>query len=366
MSWDVYVWNFDGNLPPADDALRVWYSTHDEEVAEDVYGDLPPLSDERVAAATSKAMSTPAEVRAKIDTHLPGVEWSGDYGGLYSGDDFTFEIDVGGQSQLDGFLVVVRGSGDAVGALLRFAVPNGWSLFDKSTEDFIDPENPSNAGWTAWQSAQEIGREYLRREYPDATPVVSAGHVESTTEQTGEPSTQPVGSPQPPGWDFLLWWVLAATVGGGGVVGVSSAVDISDAATLALAWGLVGLLQWLVLRPHLTQSERWLLASAVAAALTGALNLVVATEMVVLGGVVGILQWLVLRRHVPRAGVWVLMSVLGVRLGGIAGAAVAGVAGMFGDIAVGWAVYGAITGASLVWLLRQRAASAVDTTAAAP
>ena len=175
MSWDVYVWNFDGNLPPADDALRVWYSTHDEEVADDVYGDLPPLSDERVAAATSKAMGTPAEVRAKIDTHLPGVEWSGDYGGLYSGDDFTFEIDVGGQSQLDGFLVVVRGSGDAVGALLRFAVPNGWSLFDTTTEDFIDPENPSDAGWTTWQEAQDIGRDYLRHQYPDATPVISGG-----------------------------------------------------------------------------------------------------------------------------------------------------------------------------------------------
>ena len=75
-------------------------------------------------------MGTPAEVRAKIDAHLPGVEWSDDYGGFYSGDDFTFEIDVGGQSQLGGFLVVIRGSGDAVSALLRFATPNGWSLFD--------------------------------------------------------------------------------------------------------------------------------------------------------------------------------------------------------------------------------------------
>lgn len=366
MSWDIYVWNFDGNLPPADDALRVWYSTHDEEVAEDAYGDLPPLSDERVAAATSKEMGTPAEVRAKIDAHLPGVEWSDDFVGLYGGDGFTLEIYIDDRSELDGFLVMVRGSGDSLSPLLQFATPNGWSLFDTTTEDFIDPENPSDAGLTAWQQTQDIGRDYMRREYPDATPVITAGHVESTAEQTSESSAQPVDIPQPPGLGFFLWWVVAATLGGGGLVGVSSALDIGDAAALALAWGLVGLLQWLALRRHLTQSERWLLASGVAAAVNGVLNLVVTAEMIVLGGVVGILQWLAMRQQVPRAGVWVLMSVLGVRLGGAAGEAVAGIAGTFGDIAVGWAVYGAITGASLVWLLRQRAATAADTTTAAP
>ena len=46
MSWDVYVWNYDGNLPPAEDALRVWLLDTNEEVAEDAYGHLPPLSDD--------------------------------------------------------------------------------------------------------------------------------------------------------------------------------------------------------------------------------------------------------------------------------------------------------------------------------
>ena len=177
MSWDVYVWNYDGNQPSDDVAARIWYSSQDEEAAEDAYGHLPPLSEEMAAAATPKVMGTPAEVRAKIDAHLPGVEWSDDYGGLYSGDGFTFEIDVGGQSQLDGFLVVIRGSGDAVGALLQFATPNSWSLFDTTTEDFIDPENPSDAGWTTWQEAQDVARDFVRRTYPDATPVISGGQL---------------------------------------------------------------------------------------------------------------------------------------------------------------------------------------------
>ncbi len=171
MSWDVYVWSYDGNRPPGDVAARIWYSSQDEEAAEDAYGHLPPLSGDMVAAATPKVMGTLAEVRAKIDAHLPGIEWSDDFGGLYSGDGFTFEIDVGSQPQPDGFLVVVRGSGDAVSALLQFATPNGWSLFDTTTEDFIDPENPSDAGWWEWQKAQDTARDYIRRLHPDVKPV---------------------------------------------------------------------------------------------------------------------------------------------------------------------------------------------------
>lgn len=190
MSWDIYVWSYDGNQPPGDVAARIWLSSQDEEAAEDAYGHLPPLSDEAAAAATPKLMGPAGEVRAKIDAHLPGVEWSDEHGGLYAGDDFTFEIDLGGRSQLDGFLVVVRGSGDAVSALLQFTTPNGWSLFDTTTEDFIDPENPSDAGWTTWQSAQDIGREYLRREYPDATPVIPGGRsVESPEDSPAETSS---------------------------------------------------------------------------------------------------------------------------------------------------------------------------------
>jgi len=65
-----------------------------------------------------------------------------------------------------------------------------------------------------------------------------------------------------------------------------------------------------------------------------------------LGAWMGILQWLVLKRHFPHAGWWILASVGG------------WVAGIPVGTMVGWnglgAVYGAITGGTLVLLLRHR------------
>ena len=62
------------------------------------------------------------------------------------------------------------------------------------------------------------------------------------------------------------------------------------------------------------------------------------------GLLIGILQWLVLRRQVPRAWIWVPASALSWI-----------VAIPAGDLngPPGWAIFGAITGTVLVWLLRQ-------------
>ncbi|NNE35205.1 MAG: VanZ family protein [Rhodothermales bacterium] len=123
---------------------------------------------------------------------------------------------------------------------------------------------------------------------------------------------------------------------------------------LVVGMVLVGALQALVLRRHIDRSIRWVLASLGASVIAGAVIFgvgVVNPSLGWLGGVsvfgtvVGLLQWLVLRHHVSRAGWWVLASTVG------------WVAGMpFGDI-VGppglGAVYGVVTGTVLVWLLRQ-------------
>ena len=115
---------------------------------------------------------------------------------------------------------------------------------------------------------------------------------------------------------------------------------------------LIGVLQWLVLRRHVTRAGRWVLASLGAAASFGVVVFgvgVVNADLGWVGGgyigtVVGVLQWLVLRRQVPRAGWWVLASTVGwvvaIPVGDIAGPP-------------GWAVYGAFTGTTLIWLLRQ-------------
>ena len=62
------------------------------------------------------------------------------------------------------------------------------------------------------------------------------------------------------------------------------------------------------------------------------------------GTLVGVLQALVLRRQVARAGLWVLASTVG-------WVVAIPVGGMIGP--PGWAVYGAITGTVLLWLLRR-------------
>ena len=127
MSWDVYVMNYRGN-PPA-------------EITED----MPPPA----------VMGSSADVRSMIDAHLGGVDWSDPAWGVFDGDGFSFEFNMREESQRDGFMVHVRGGGDAVAALLAFSVPNGWSVLDMSTGGFIDPDDPSNEGWEKFQAYRD-------------------------------------------------------------------------------------------------------------------------------------------------------------------------------------------------------------------
>jgi hypothetical protein len=108
-------------------------------------------------------MGSGDDVRRRISASLPGVDWSDPAWGLYAGDGFTFEFSVGPEEPITHFAVHVRGGGDAVADLLRFAAPNGWHLVDWSTGEFIGPDAPSQAGWEAWQEY----RGKIRRLGPD-------------------------------------------------------------------------------------------------------------------------------------------------------------------------------------------------------
>ena len=197
------------------------------------------------------------------------------------------------------------------------------------------------------------------------------------------------------GWDFWLKWVVATTVGSilGFILGLGLGLIIggfdNEFGALrtilgefifraGLGFG-VGILQWLVLRRRVSRAGWWVLASTagLAVAQGGAAILDVAwggaaavasgnsevlgsfagqVAVMALGGAMtGILQWLVLRGKVSRAGWWVLASTVGWALG-------------FGVMDSGWVlvgvdcillgllygpVLGAVTGAALVWLLRQ-------------
>lgn len=200
-----------------------------------------------------------------------------------------------------------------------------------------------------------------------------------------------------------LWWVLASTVGWavGGTVGVALggglAMGIVVTGYVGMAVGVIaaGALQWLVLRRQVTGAAWWIVTSVVGAALVGILAVLLGWIVGVVGRLVGgaawganwgpdwsadpggdvgfvvavaaggtvlgVLQWLVLRRQVARTGWWVLASTVGWVVGGF----VSGIT----DAAAGWAVlgavYGAITGIVLVWLLRRPAAGTAAVAAAA-
>jgi hypothetical protein len=48
--------------------------------------------------------------------------------------------------------------------MLQVAIPNKWSLFDCSTGEFIDPENPSQEGWQGFQAFRDKVIEQYRNE----------------------------------------------------------------------------------------------------------------------------------------------------------------------------------------------------------
>ena len=146
-----------------------------------------------------------------------------------------------------------------------------------------------------------------------------------------------------------------------------------DLALILVILGLAGgFMQWLVLRRRIAGTGWWVPASTLGfpAALViavGAMRLggdSVATPIllgVLFGILSGILPWLVLRRQVARAGWWVPAHLLGSLVGGAMGIVAFHVMALIGFYQFPWAAagamfgagLGAITGITLVWLLRQ-------------
>jgi hypothetical protein len=128
MSWDVMIFNLGGKTPPPLHELKD--------------SDLLPLG--------------PAEeVRHRISALLAGVDWSAPTWGLYGGDGFSIEFNVGKDDPIAHMMLHVRGGGDAIAAIAGFAKPLGWSALDCSTSDFLDLDNPSQAGWEGFQAYRD-------------------------------------------------------------------------------------------------------------------------------------------------------------------------------------------------------------------
>ncbi len=182
--------------------------------------------------------------------------------------------------------------------------------------------------------------------------------------------------------EFKLWlyWTLATAAGM--ILGfVPFALLIADLDLLlvrillpVVAGVLVGVFQWLVLRPYLTRAVDWVLHGGAGWALGFALGLLVIQAMgrnplgavlgyALFGLIVGALQWPMLRREIPHVTAWVIASIIGWALGAYLGGAALNVLAAGGEVSpvlsstviagVTGLVAGAITGLALVWLVRQ-------------
>jgi hypothetical protein len=204
------------------------------------------------------------------------------------------------------------------------------------------------------------------------------------------------------GWRLWFQWVLASMLGFG--VGAAIAGFIPSSITsltcaqsstdtfidrltnyqcnlqtlvllsMVIILGLTGgFMQWLVLRSRIPGTGWWVPAStlnfpAVPAVANGALILgggVPSPAPILLGSLVailsGILPWFVLHRRLARAGWWIPAHWLGSLVAVFLGVVGFHAAGLIGLYQLSWAAagamfgagLGAITGITLVWLLRQ-------------
>jgi hypothetical protein len=187
---------------------------------------------------------------------------------------------------------------------------------------------------------------------------------------------------------YWLAWFLISVIGYGigAVLGVSFAyrffpTDTYNAAngiTLGIVMGATGgYFQWAVLRERIAGAGLWTLAATLGFGLAMGTPLAADPEqnpamtgllvVTVFGLVSGILQWLILRRNIPRAGWWVFANLIGSLVGAIA-FPIAVAISETGNWSLAIIVFGmgfgtgngAITGAALLWLLRQASSSDIE------
>ena len=126
MSWDVLVVAAESRPPPVDELPQDW---------------------------KPRAIGSGDAVRAKICERLDNVDWSDRSFGIFDGPGFSLEFNLGADEPIESFMVHVRGSGDAVRALLELARPNGWWLLDCSNATWIESDDAQ--GWQRFQSYRD-------------------------------------------------------------------------------------------------------------------------------------------------------------------------------------------------------------------
>jgi hypothetical protein len=128
MSWDVMLFRFAGEAPASMDDIN---------------------------DAQQLPLGAAADVRAGISAGLTQTSWDDPAWGIFDGDGFSIEFNVGDDDPVDSMMLHVRGGGDAVAAIMSFAAPLSWAALDCSTGEFLDPAAPSERGWKDFQAFRD-------------------------------------------------------------------------------------------------------------------------------------------------------------------------------------------------------------------
>jgi hypothetical protein len=197
------------------------------------------------------------------------------------------------------------------------------------------------------------------------------------------------------GRGYWLAWFLASVMGFGmgAVLGTGFSYgplfrgmpeSLLGTITGMVMGGLGSYFQWVVLRERISGVGLWTVAGMLGFGLAlGAMDVIGSADHFAVLGIFtvvalfglggGTLQWLILRRKVAHAGWWLVASCLGCLIGILDFPFVIalGEAGKWTQAILTFGLvfgagYGAITGATMVWLLRQSPASNIEGLAAAP
>jgi hypothetical protein len=164
---------------------------------------------------------------------------------------------------------------------------------------------------------------------------------------------------KPVGRALLLQWMIVNALAWGMVMITFFAMtnrtyDIIGALIPGAITGFAfGIVQWFSLRWWVYRSSWWILVSAIGGAVALAIGGKYGQVMglTIFGFSVGLAQWLLLQRWVHYSGWWIVISGLSGFIGGTIGV-LAGDWIQAAGFMVGGVVFGAITGGTLVWLLK--------------
>lgn len=118
-----------------------------------VAADAPPAPSARMPEDWfSRPIGTCADLRERLSGLFPGTDWTDPAWGVYEGERFTLEFNIGENDPCDGFAVHVRGRGDAVDAVRRIAEVPGWYGADPVQGEWLHHTADPGAGWRAFQN----------------------------------------------------------------------------------------------------------------------------------------------------------------------------------------------------------------------